>query len=51
MQLMNFLVLEINILPVTIGKKINIYDMNDNRIRRTKKLKTEKRMVLVYLII
>ena len=29
--------------PVTIGKKINLYDMNDNRIRRLKKLKTEKK--------
>lgn len=29
--------------PVTIGKKIVLYDMNDNRIRRTKKLKTTER--------
>ena len=29
--------------PVTVGKKIIIYDMNDNRLRRAKKLKTEKK--------
>lgn len=28
--------------PVTIGKKINIFDMDDNRLRRLKKLKTQK---------
>jgi hypothetical protein len=29
--------------PVTIGRKINLFDMNENRMRRTKKLKTEKK--------
>ena len=29
--------------PVTIGKKITLFDMNDNRMRRIKKLKTEKK--------
>lgn len=31
--------------PVTIGKKIYLLDMNDPRLRRATKLKTEKRMV------
>ena len=30
--------------PVTIGKKIYILDMNDPRLRRNKKLKTEKKI-------
>ena len=30
--------------PITIGKKIYILDMNDPRLRRGKKLKTEKKM-------
>ena len=30
--------------PVTIGKKIYILDMNDPKLRRSKKLKTEKKM-------
>ena len=30
--------------PVTIGKKIYLLDMNDPRLRRGKKLKTEKKM-------
>ena len=29
--------------PVTVGKKIIIFDMDDNRLRRAKKLKTEKK--------
>ena len=32
--------------PVTIGKKINLFDMNENKMRRIKKLKTEKKNCL-----
>ena len=29
--------------PVTVGKKINLFDINDTRLRRKNKLKTEKK--------
>ena len=35
--------------PVTIGKKIYILDMNDPKLRRSNKLKTEKKWLQILL--